>query len=260
MKMKINDNTILITGGSEGLGYELAKEFLRLGNTVIITGRNVEKLQKAQKALKDVDIFQCDNSQYEEIKKLSAYMNDNYTDLNIIVNNAGMMRTINLVDHDLNINLTEEMDVNVRGTIWVTDTLLPLLRKNNNTAIVNISSGLAFSPFPISPIYSASKAAIHSYTLSLRQQLAYVNIKVFELAPPTLKTAMFEAYEEADKKGVVTMEIKDVVKIFIKNFMKDNYEICPGQSKQLKFMGRFVPNFILSQMSKSLTKFHIQKD
>jgi len=256
--MKINGNTILITGGSEGLGYELAKEFLRLGNTVIITGRKIEKLKKAQQTLKGVEIFQCDNSQYSEIKKLSEYMNDKHNDLNIIVNNAGIMRTINLLDHDLNINIADEIDVNIRGAIWVTDTLLPLLKTNNNASIVNISSGLAFSPFPISPTYSASKAAIHSYSLSLRKQLEYKDIKVFELAPPTLKTAMFEAYDEADKKGVVTMEIIDVVNIFMKNFMKDNYEICPGQSKQLKFMGRFVPNFILSQMSKSLTRFHMQ--
>jgi len=260
MKMQINGNTILITGGSEGLGYALAKEFVKLGNTVIITGRNIEKLQQAQQTLKGVEIFKCDNSQYSEIEKLADYMNDKHHDLNIIVNNAGIMRTINLLEHDLNRNIADEIDVNVRGTIWVTDRLLPLLKTNNNASIVNISSGLAFSPFPISPIYSASKAAIHSYSLSLRKQLEYKNIKVFELAPPTLKTAMFEAYDERDKKGVVTMDIQDVVNIFMSNFMKNNYEICPGQSKQLKFMGRFVPNFILSQMSKSLTRFHIEEN
>jgi len=255
--MKINENTILITGGSAGFGYELAKEFITLGNTVIITGRDIEKLEQAQKTLKGLEIFQCDNSQYADIEKLSNYINEKHQNLNIIINNAGIMHTMNLLNHKLNENITQEIDINVKGTIWVTDKLLPLMKKNSNTAIVNISSGLAFSPFPVSPIYSASKAAIHSYSLSLRKQLEHDNIKVFELAPPALKTEMFENYHEADKEGISTMETKDVVKIFIRNFINDNYEICPGQSKQLKFMGRFFPNFILSQMSKSLARFHI---
>ena len=255
--MKIDKNTILITGGSAGLGYALAEEFVKLGNRVIITGRNIKKLKHAQKTLKDIDIFQCDNSQYSDIEKLSDFLHHKYKNLNIIINNAGIMHTMNLLDHNSDVDIAEEIDINVKGTLWLTDKLLPLLKENNDTAIVNISSGLAFSPFPVSPIYSASKAAIHSYSLSLRKQLEHIDIKVFELAPPALKTEMFENYDEADKEGVVTMETKDVVKIFIKNFMKDNYEICPGQSKQLRFMGRFMPNFILSQMSKSLTRFHI---
>ena len=254
--MKINENTILITGGSAGLGYALAEEFLALGNRVIITGRNIEKLKEAQKTLNGVETFQCDNSQYSDIQKLSDYLNDKHKNLNIIINNAGMMRTINLLNNDLNKKLTEEIDININGTIWVTDLLLPLLKKNSNTAIVNVSSGLAFTPFPVSPIYSATKAAMHSYSLSLRKQLEHINIKVFELAPPALKTEMFEAFDEADKKNIVPMEINDCVKIFIKDFIKDNYEICPGASRQLRFMSRFMPNFILSQMSKSLTRFH----
>lgn len=119
-----------------------------------------------------------------------------------------------------------------------------------------MSSGLAFVPLPISPVYCASKAALHSYTLSLRAQLKNTEVKVFELAPPATETELLAGFNEEDMKGISTMSVKAMVSDFFKGFSKDTYEICPGQSSQMKFMSRYFPAFILKQLSKTVDRMH----
>lgn len=255
--MKLNGNTILITGGSSGIGFEMAKQFLAAKNKVIITGRNLDKLEKAKQKLGDVTIIQSDVSQPDSIKKLYGKVSKEYPDLNILINNAGIMFTINLQDHNLSAEeLTKEIDINVKGIIWMNDIFLPLLKKNKNAATVMVSSGLAFVPLPISPVYSASKAAAHFYTLALREQLRNSTVKVFELAPPTTETEMLAGFNEEDMKGISSMKVETLVAAFLKGFSKDKYEICPGQSSQMKLMSRFFPSFILKQLSKTVNRMH----
>ncbi|MBI9054378.1 MAG: SDR family NAD(P)-dependent oxidoreductase [Bacteroidales bacterium] len=153
-------------------------------------------------------------------------------------------------------DLTKEFDINVKGTIWMNDAFLPLLKGKKNAATVTVSSGLAFVPLPISPVYCSSKAALHSYTLSLREQLRNTNIKVFELAPPATETELLADFNEEDMKGISTMTVQAMVTDFLKGFSNDKYEICPGQSSQLKFMSRYFPGFILKQMSKTVDRMH----
>jgi len=255
--MNLNENTILITGGSSGIGFEMAKEFLAAKNKVIITGRNLERLEKAKQKLGDVEIIQSDVSNPDSIKKLYEQVSNEFPDLNILINNAGVMFTINLQDHNLSTDeLTKEFDINVKGTIWMNDAFLPLLKKNENAATVTVSSGLAFVPLPISPIYCATKAALHSYTLSLRAQLKNTDVKVFELAPPATETELLADFSEEDMKGISSMTVQAMVADFLKGFSKDKYEICPGQSSQMKFMSRYFPGFILKQMSKTVDRMH----
>lgn len=255
--MNLNDNIILITGGSSGIGFEMAKEFLATKNKVIITGRNMDRLEKAKQKLGDVSIIQSDVSNPDSIKELYEQVSKKFPDLNILVNNAGVMFTINLQDHNLSANeLTNELDINVKGTIWMNDAFLPLLKKNKNSATVTVSSGLAFVPLPISPVYCATKAALHSYTLSLRAQLKNTDVKVFELAPPATETELLADFNEEDMKGISSMTVQAMVGGFLKGFSKDNYEICPGQSSQMKFMSRYFPSFILKQMSKTVDRMH----
>jgi uncharacterized oxidoreductase len=255
--MNLNDNTILITGGSSGIGFEMAKEFLAANNKVIITGRNMDKLESAKQKLGDVKIIQSDVSNPNSIKELYEQVSKDFPDLNILINNAGVMFTINLQDHNLSANeLTKEIDINVKGTIWMNDAFLPLLKKNKNAATVTVSSGLAFVPLPISPVYCATKAALHSYTLSLRAQLNNTDVKVFELAPPATETELLADFNEEDMKGISSMTVQAMVADFLKGFAKDKYEICPGQASQLKFMSRFFPSFILKQMSKTVDRMH----
>lgn len=255
--MNLSGNTVLITGGSSGIGLEIAKQFLKRDNKVIITGRNEQKLQKAKEQLAGLTVIQNDVSNPDDIGKLHQRVAKDFPDLNILINNAGIMMKINLQNHNHSaLELTKELDVNVKGSIWMSDAFLSLLKEKTNAAIVNISSGLAFVPLPISPVYCATKAAVHSYTLSLREQLRNTSLKVFELAPPATKTEILGSFSDEDMKGTSIMSIEDMVADFLKKFSTDEYEIRPGQSNQLKFMSRFFPNFILKQLSKNIDIMH----
>ncbi|WP_020532543.1 SDR family oxidoreductase [Flexithrix dorotheae] len=255
--MKLSENTILITGGSSGIGLEMAKEFLKRNNKVIITGRNAEKLQKVKDEFEEIITIKSDVGNPEDIKKLYQQVEKEFPELNILINNAGIMCTINLQDHKLSdSDLTKELDINLKGTIWMNDAFLPLLKGKKNAATVTVSSGLAFVPLPITPVYCASKAALHSYTLSLRVQLKNTSIKVFELAPPATDTELLSQFHADDMKGSTPMPLKDMVAVFLKGFSKDKYEICPGQASQLKFMSRFFPDFIFKVLSKPVDRMH----
>lgn len=162
--MKLSGNTILITGGSSGIGLEMAKQFFNNNNNVIITGRNEERLQKAKEQLNGVTAIQSDVSNPDEIENLYQQITKDFPDLNILINNAGIMWKINLQGHNHSaLELTKELDVNVKEPIWMSNAFLPLLKVKADAAIVNVSSGLAFVPLPISPVYSATKAGLHFY-------------------------------------------------------------------------------------------------
>lgn len=259
--MNLSENTILITGGTSGIGFEMAKEFMKRNNKVIVTGRNEKKLQKVQDELKGVVAIKSDVSNPNDIQDLYQKVKKDFPVLNILINNAGIMSTINLQDHKLSANeLTREIDINVKGIIWLNDAFLPLLKENENSAIITVSSGLAFVPLPISPVYCATKAALHSYTISLREQLRNTNIKVFELAPPATETELLADFNKEDMKGISSMSVQDMVANFLQGFSKNRLEICPGQASQLKFMSRFFPKFILKQLSKTVDRMHMTKE
>lgn len=255
--MNLSGNTILITGGSSGIGFEMAKELVKKNNKVIVTGRNEKRLQKVKDELAGVVAIKSDVSNPDDIKKLYEQVAKEFPELNILINNAGIMWTINLQNHGLAANdLTKELDINVKGTIWMNDAFLPLLKGKKNAATVTVSSGLAFVPLPVSPVYCATKAALHSYTLSLREQLRNTTVKVFELAPPATETDLLADASEEDMKGISVMKVEALVADFLKGFSKDKFEICPGQASQLKFMSRYFPNFILKQLSKTVDRMH----
>jgi len=255
--MNLSGNTILITGGSSGIGFEMAKELVKTNNKVIITGRNVERLESVKAKLDGVVAIKSDVSQAGDIQKLYNQIEKDFPELNVLINNAGIMSTINLQDHQLSADeLTRELDINLKGTILMNDAFLPLLKRNKNAAIVTVSSGLAFVPLPISPVYCASKAGLHSYTQSLREQLRNIDVKVFELAPPATETELLADFNEEDMKGISTMTVEAMVADFLKGFSKNKFEICPGQASQMKFMSRYFPAFILKQMAKTVDRMH----
>lgn len=152
--------------------------------------------------------------------------------------------------------LTGEIDINLKGPIRMMDAFLPHLKKVNHAAIVNVSSGPAFVPLLISAVYCATKAALHSYTQSLRVQLSNTPIKMFELMPPATETELLGDFEEQDMQGISVMKTDKMVEAFIKGFERDTLEIRPGQSNQLRFMSRFFPGFILRQMSRPVENMH----
>ena len=205
--MKLTENTILITGGSNGIGLELATQFLKLGNTVIITGRNLNRLNEVKKKYPKLNIIQSDAGKPVDIKSLYEIVSKQFPKLNVLINNAGIMRKLNLNDTSMDLeNINQEIAINLSGPIRMVNQFLPLLKLQQHAAIMNVSSGLAFVPFPISPVYSATKAGVHFYTQTLRIQLKNSNIKVFELAPPLTNTDLQNAFSPDDMKGTQVME------------------------------------------------------
>ncbi len=255
--MNLKGNTILITGGSRGIGLEMARQFTKAGNKVIITGRNADHLSAAAAELSDLSTIQSDAGDPDQIKSLADQVCAEFPETNMVINNAGIMRTVNLQDHDLpHDTLTAEIDVNLKGPVQIVDAFLPHLKKTKDAAIVNVSSGLAFVPLPISAVYCATKAALHSYTQSLRVQLSNTGIKVFELMPPATETDLLGELDEADMKGISLMTTPKMVETFIRGLERDQFEIRPGQANQLRFMSRFFPGFILKQMSRPVENMH----
>lgn len=248
--MRLTGNTILITGGTSGIGYELAVQLSGLGNTVIITGRDQSKLDNIRREHPDLIALQSDVSDPVAIAQLQNRVTREYPKLNMLVNNAGVMRKINLQDRGADLeDLSREIDINLTGPVRMVKQFLPHLRAQPASAIVNVSSGIAFVPFPISPIYSATKAGVHAFTKALRVQLKNTNIRVFELAPPSTQTALQDAFSATDVKASANMAVKVLAKKAIEGLRRDRLEIRPGTSNVLNWMSRIAPTFALKLTS-----------
>ena len=188
--MKISKNTILITGGATGIGFGLAEEFLRQDNTVIICGRRENRLKEAQEKLPALNIRVCDVTKLSDRENLVKWVLENFPNLNIFINNAGIQN-----NHDLSGTMDiaavqKECDTNFIAPIHLSNLLTDHLKNQPESAIVNITSGLAFTPLAFMPVYCATKSALHSFSLSLRYQLSNTSIKIFEIAPPIVDTEL----------------------------------------------------------------------
>lgn len=249
--MEINNkNTILITGGASGIGYEFTKQLCDT-NTIIIVGRNKEKLEKVKKELKNIHIFECDISNPKDVKALYEIISYEFPDLNILINNAGLANRIDLQKETSYEKLTEEMNINFNGSVYMTSQFLPLLKKQKIASIINVTSALAYVPFANSPIYSASKAALHSFTQSLRIQLKDTNIKVFEIAPSVTKTQMIDSFSEEERKKMKIMTTSTLVENSLKEINKGTHNIGVGETNALKMINRISPSFAIKMLNKN---------
>lgn len=189
--MRLKGNTILITGGSTGIGYSMAVEFLERGNTVIICGRREQRLKEVKDQHPDIHTRVCDVASEEDRSALVAWVTGEFPQLNVLVNNAGIQHDINLTrGADDLVNGPDEIGINIVAPVHLTAHLIPHLKKQQNAVIINNSSSLAFVPMVRVPVYCATKAFIHSFTLSLRFQLQESGIRVYELLPPRVKTEL----------------------------------------------------------------------
>jgi uncharacterized oxidoreductase len=187
--MKTTGNTILITGGGSGIGLALAQRWHDAGNVVIVTGRNSAKLDAAIEGRANMHAMPLDVTDADAIAAFAADVVQRFPDLNVLVNNAGVMM-YEALDGERNLSDAEATVVtNLLGPIRLTDALIDHLVARGDGAIVNVTSGLAFVPLPKAPTYSATKAALHSYTQALRVQLAG-RVDVIELAPPAVRTEL----------------------------------------------------------------------
>jgi uncharacterized oxidoreductase len=190
--MKMQGNTILITGGGSGIGCGLAEAFHKLGNTVIIAGRREAVLAETAAANPGMAYAVLDTANAASIAAFAPKILAEFPDLNVVINNAGVQRY-----HDFSgdsgldeAGAREEIDTNIWGVLRMTDAFLPRLKTRADAAIVNVSSGLAFVPLAQFPVYCATKAFVHSFCLSLRHQLRGSGVRVIELAPPWVETEL----------------------------------------------------------------------
>jgi uncharacterized oxidoreductase len=246
--MKLTGRTILITGGSAGIGLAFALKFLKLGNEVIVTGRRQGVLDAIKAKHPQLHTIQSDIADPAEIAALAARLKRDFPKLDVLMNNAGIGVSMDLKTPAGDLAaLTKEIDINLGGVIRTTSALIDILTFNRGT-IINVSSGLAFVPLPSNPVYSATKAAVHSYTQSLRLQLENSGVEVIELMPPAVRTDLTDEFADHDISMITTEQL---VKLSFAALRSGKLEIRPGQSQQLAFMSRLAPNFINRQLWKA---------
>ncbi|TWR24742.1 SDR family NAD(P)-dependent oxidoreductase [Mucilaginibacter pallidiroseus] len=255
--MNLQRSTVLITGGTSGIGLELVRQLTKIGATVIATGRDLIKLTETQKEFPKIHIFQSDVSDAESIRKLYYKVSQQFPDLNILINNAGEMRLLDLQDTTPSLeNITREIDINLSGLIQMTHQFLPLLAKQPSAAIVNVSSGIAFMPFSVAPVYSASKAGVRAYTQALRLQLKDTSVKVFEMIPPGVKTNLQKDWVlPTDSNSSLTMEADKMVKIAIKGMQQNKPELYPTLIGVIRWASRIVPGALINFGHKEFERF-----
>jgi uncharacterized oxidoreductase len=247
--MKLANRTVLITGGTSGIGLELARQLLARGNVVIVTGRDTQRLDAAKRALPSVHTFRSDVSDPAAIAALHDTVLAEFPLLDTLVNNAGIMRNMDLrEERDLD-DVTREIEINLSGPVRMVQQFLPHLTTQSSALIVNVSSLLAFVPLPIAPVYSATKAGLHAYTQSLRVQLAGTSVTVVELAPPGVETPLFRGELAEEMKGQKTMDVTELARQAIAGIEKGKAEIRPGLANVVRVMSRIAPGFMLRQMA-----------
>jgi uncharacterized oxidoreductase len=245
--MKTTNNTILITGGSAGIGFALAKTLTEKGNHVIITGRNAERLEKAAAQLKNVTPIVSDVASEQDVDQLVDTLTKQFPQLNVVINNAGYSYVYQLLaGANAAAKSKEEMHTNFFSVVSLNEKLLPLLSKQTEAAIVNVSSIVAFVPGKNLPGYSASKAALHSYTQTLRITLEDTSVKVFELMPPLVNTD-FSA-EIGGANGIPPQVVADE---FLTALETDEYEIRVAGTNDMYKLFLSSPQQALATMNSS---------
>lgn len=233
--MKTTNNTILITGGGSGIGRALAEAFHTLGNQVIISGRGQKALDETTTANPGMKALTVDMADPASIQTFAARLAEAHPTLNVLINNAGIMRVENLLAEAAGTEDGEAMvTTNLLGPIRLTTALLPLLRKQPHATVMTVSSGLAFVPLTMTPTYCATKAAIHSYTESLRYQLRETSVEVLELVPPYVATKLMGDHQEQDPRAMPLEEFIAEVMDILKT-QPEATEICVKRVYPLRF-------------------------
>lgn len=211
--MKLDGNTILITGGGSGIGAALAHRFHDLGNAVVIAGRRLDALEATRAGRADMAAIQLDVEDPASIAAFARRIVAEHPGLNVLINNAGIMRFEQL-DHARDLADAEAtIAANLMGPIRMIDGLIDHLSGQADAAIVNVTSGLAFVPMVATPTYNATKAAMHSYSVALREALRD-RIEVIELVPPAVQTGLTPG--QADRPGYMPLDmfVDEVMTLF----------------------------------------------
>ena len=243
--MRFNGQRVVITGGSSGIGLAMARAFADRGATVIITGRTEARLRQAASSHPSISAVVCDVSDDEQVVALRDTV-ESHGGVDILINNAGVLLPFDVTKEFALQSQLHEIAIDAAGPVRVVHHFLPGLL-TRPSLLVNVSSGLAYVPYAAAPVYSASKAFLHSYTQSLRAQLAGTSVRVVELLPPVVDTPMAAELDPSFSR----MSPEKLVAAFLHDLGRGKNEIAPGQSTQLKWLSRFAPRLIFGQLNKS---------
>jgi uncharacterized oxidoreductase len=231
--MQTSNNTILITGGATGIGLALTEQLSR-NNTVIICGRREAKLFEAKQNLPRIHTKVCDLQNEAERIGLVDWVIKSFPELNIVINNAGIQQELDLTTPDGIDDIRQEVEINFIAPVHLCGLLIPHLRTKSNSAVINISSGLAFTPIASMPIYCATKAAMHSFSLSLRHQLSKTSVKVFEIAPPIVDTDLDKGRRDTREGGRSGIKPEEFAVKALEAMRNDTYEAAIGFAENLR--------------------------
>lgn len=236
--MKASGNKILITGGATGIGFGLAERFVNQGNSVIVCGRRQPTLQEARNKIPQLITRQFDLASVRDREELFRWVTEEHPDVNVLVNNAGIQNWMGVLDDNFYERAKEEIAINIDAPLHLTSLFI---KHKALTTLINISSGLSFVPLIKTPVYSATKAFIHSLTLSLRALLKEKNIEVIEIIPPALNT-------DLGGKGLhdFAPPVNEFIEAIFKQFHEGKQELTFGFTEAMNNAGAEVlkPTFL----------------
>ena len=238
--MNTRNNTLLITGGGSGIGRGLAEAFHKLGNKVIIAGRREAVLRETAKANPGMEFAVLDTTKLANIQTVASQLTARFPELNVVINNAGVQRV-----HDFasdapfdDCAAQEEIETNIYGVLRVAAAFLPHLKSRSSSTIINVSSGLAYLPLARYPIYCATKAFVHSFSVSLRHQLKATSVRVIELAPPWVKTELgAQRTTPTVHSGMGPMSLPEFIAAAMEELKSDAEELPVAGAKFLRSAG-----------------------
>jgi uncharacterized oxidoreductase len=243
--MILERNTVLITGGSSGIGFELAKHLIEKNNKVLICGRSLEKLEKAKSLIPQIEYLQCDISQTEDCIRLSQWIKQNHPTLNVLVNNAAIVHVSNFYSNaDVLNEARQEIETNLMAPIVLCKLLIPVIEKNPKPHIVNITTGLVYAPKADYPFYNATKSALHSFTQVLRKQLSTTEIRIKEVMFPAVNTPWHKG-----NPPKIAISTQNAVTGMIKGLQGNKDEIRLGGVNLLYWISRIAPAFAFKKIN-----------
>jgi uncharacterized oxidoreductase len=235
---------VLITGGGAGIGAGLARELYARGTAVIVAGRTRAKLDELAAAHPGAEVEVVDVSDAKQVYELAGRLSARHPGLDALINSAGLEQALDFaatgpVDPDA---IDREIDTNLRGLIHVSNAFLPLLKRQGAATLVQVGSGLGFVPLAAAPVYSATKAAVHSFTVSLRRQLAGSPVRVVEIIPPAVDTGLHRSMPNPPP-GM--MKPDAFVARAMRGLDAGRLEVSMGSADLLRIGGRIAPSMLL---------------
>ncbi|MBU2359425.1 MAG: SDR family NAD(P)-dependent oxidoreductase [Alphaproteobacteria bacterium] len=243
-------HTVFVTGGGSGIGAGLARAFHARGDTVIIAGRTRKSLDAVASECSGMEAEELDVSDPASIAECAARVTARHPALDLVINNAGIQQILDFSDGPLppDDDIAREIDINLKGLILVSKAFLPVLRKQPKARLVHMGSGLGYIPLVKAPVYSATKAAVHSFSISLRRQLAETNVQVVEIIPPVVESGL---HRHQTRRPPRAMPLDDFVKAAMAGLDAGRDEIPVGLARVLRIGSRIRPSMFLNIVNKA---------